>query len=281
MTRAAERLVIAGFHGARGKAKDCWYDMARAGLDGVAVAAPAHWSPEETIWWLGETRSASDEASAEPPRARVSPPPWLTARAALERVPSPLSPSRAIVGPLTGDGDPTRKNRIEGGRVSHSLLQYLPGIAIDRRADAARRFLARRGAALPLDEQEAILTRALAVIEDPRLAPLFGPNSRAEVAVAAELARPGFGPTPFLGRIDRVAITADEVQIADFKSGAPRGKTIPEPYLAQLALYRAALAPLYPGRPLRAYIVWLDAPDIVEAEPGLLDAVFAKLLVQM
>jgi ATP-dependent helicase/nuclease subunit A len=101
------------------------------------------------------------------------------------------------------------------------------------------------------------------------------------VAVAVNLPRPGGDPTPFVGRIDRVAIDEDGVLIADFKSGAPRGQAIPVAYVAQLALYRAALAPLYPKLALRAYIVWLDGPDIVEVRPDALDAALAKLLVQI
>ena len=78
-----------------------------------------------------------------------------------------------------------------------------------------------------------------------------------------------------------MAIGEDGVLIADFKSGAPQGRVDPAPYVAQLALYRAALAPLYPKLALRAYIVWLDGPDIVEVKPDALDAALAKLLVQI
>jgi ATP-dependent helicase/nuclease subunit A len=115
------------------------------------------------------------------------------------------------------------------------------------------------------------------LIDDPRLAALFGATSRAEVAVAANLSRPGLAPAPFIGRIDRVAVGEDGVLLADFKSGAPRGGATPAPYVAQLALYRAALAPLYPNLPLRAFIIWLDRPDIVEIDPAALDGALDRL----
>ena len=91
------------------------------------------------------------------------------------------------------------------------------------------------------------------------------------------LPRPGRTPSSFAGRIDRIAIGEESVLIADFKSGAPRGETPPQ-YLAQIALYRAALAPLYPERSMRAFLVWLDNPDITEIEPRALDEALAKLL---
>ena len=279
MTRAAERLVIAGFHGPRGKAKDCWYDMARAGLDGATSSAPAPWSKDEEIWQLGKMRCADGGVRPKAPGEPGAPPPWLRARAASEHASASLRPSRAVQAPLDATGDVRRKNRLEAGRLSHSLLQYLPDVAPDQRRDAARRFIARRGADLSSDEQTDVLERTLTLIGDPRLAALFGSNSRAEAAVAANLARPGFAPTPFVGRIDRIAIGAENVMIADFKTGAPQGKTPPAQYVAQLALYRAAVAPLYPKLPVRAFIVWLGGPDIVEIAPDRLDAVLAKLLV--
>ena len=139
-------------------------------------------------------------------------------------------------------------------------------------------FLTRHGANVPAEERGVLIERVLTVIDDKRLAALFGANSRAEVAIAASMSRLGRAPAPFAGRIDRIAIGEEGVLIADFKSGAPRGQ-MPARYLAQLALYRAALAPLYPDRPIRAFLVWLDNPDIMEIEPAALDEALAKLLV--
>jgi ATP-dependent helicase/nuclease subunit A len=116
---------------------------------------------------------------------------------------------------------------------------------------------------VPANEQNAILDKTLAVLDDPNLAVLFGPQSRAEVAIAAEFPRQNAPPTSFAGRIDRLAITADHIAIADFKSGAPDAET-PADYVLQLALYQQALAPLYPNRTVRAYIVWIDVPRAVE-----------------
>ena len=279
MTRAAERLVIAGFHGVRGKAKDCWYDMARAGLHEAMRPFPAPWNPEETVWRLGEPWRARPEPRAE----AVSPPvpaptSWLRARAAPESATAALNPSDAGATRLVrSEARAARANRLATGRLSHALLQYLPDIAPAGRRAAAQRFLASRGAALDETERAAILDRVLAVIGDGRLAGLFGPGGRAEVAIAGSLPRSGRPPTPFTGRIDRLAIDQDCVLIADFKSGARRATPSPD-HLAQLALYRAAVTPLYPGRPVRAFLIWLDGPEMEEAPAAELDDALAKLL---
>ncbi len=40
---------------------------------------------------------------------------------------------------------------------------------------------------------------------------------------------------------------------------------IPQRYLAQMALYRAALAPLWPDKRLRMLLVWTAEPLVVDA----------------
>jgi ATP-dependent helicase/nuclease subunit A len=283
MTRAAERLIIAGFQGSRGRARDCWYDMARAGLDGATVASPAPWNAEESIWRLGEAWRSAEGA---PPPSVDEPdpaPPWLFERVGSEQAPAPLNPSRVLARPLRyGDGVGARgEGRLEAGRLSHSLLQYLPDVSPERRRVAGLRFLAARGAGISDDEQHAILHRALTLIDDPRLADLFSVHSRAEVPIAAQIGSPGSLLTSYIGRIDRVAVDATTVWIADFKSGSLGVKEPPAAYVAQLALYRAALAPLYPGRTVRAFLVWLEGPDLVEIASATLDDSLAKVLAKL
>jgi ATP-dependent helicase/nuclease subunit A len=251
--------------------------MACAGLDAAMKDCPAPWGGGETVRRLGEPwRAAAGGPRDAAIVARPAAPAWLRAAAGAEHAQAPLNPSRVAGWSLASAGG-AQANRLEAGRLSHALLQYLPAIASDRRREAGRRFLAGRGATLDATARDAILARVLAVIDDARLVALFGANSRAEVAIAGVLPWPGRPPAPFAGRIDRIAIGDDGILIADFKSGAPRGAA-PESHLAQLALYRAALAPLYPGRPARAFLIWLDGPEIEEAAPDALEAAIARLL---
>jgi ATP-dependent helicase/nuclease subunit A len=279
MTRAAERLIIAGYHGVRGAAEDCWRDMILAGLVGSLAEAPAPWSVEETFWRLGEGARDAAPAARRESAIEAPSPVWLAER--LNQRPAPVWLSATPLRPsLAGPQRAQNASRLEAGRLAHALLQYLPDVARHRRREAGRRYLASRSATVDAAEQEAILARALVVLDDPNLAGLFGPDSRAEVTIAAEFQRQEGAPsTSFVGRIDRFAILADHIAIADFKSGALRyGAETPSDYLAQLALYRAALLPLYPGRPVRAFLVWLEAVAAVEIAPEALDAAFAGRL---
>ena len=73
-------------------------------------------------------------------------------------------------------------------------------------------------------------------------------------------------------------VTPDEVLIADYKTNRPAPNSLAETkkryadYVRQLALYRAVLMRLYPGRPVRAALVWTDTPDLMEIPAAELDA---------
>ena len=47
--------------------------------------------------------------------------------------------------------------------------------------------------------------------------------------------------------------------------------------LAQIATYRALLAELYPGRPVRALVIYTSGPLVLEASAAELDAAFARV----
>jgi ATP-dependent helicase/nuclease subunit A len=86
-----------------------------------------------------------------------------------------------------------------------------------------------------------------------------------------------------VGQIDRLAVTTDEILIADYKTNRDAPRTLEEAirshkdYIAQLALYRAVLARLYPGRAVRAALLWTEVPQIMEIPASALDAALADL----
>ena len=132
-------------------------------------------------------------------------------------------------------------------------------------------------------EIEGILSGVLAVLADPAFAPLFAAGTRAEVPIVGRLARRGEEPVLVSGQVDRLAVTAETVLIADYKSDRrpPRGaEDVPQAYTNQLALYRAVLARLYPGRSIRAVLVWTEGPHLMELPASVLDAALLHLHVK-
>jgi ATP-dependent helicase/nuclease subunit A len=286
MTRAADRLVVAGCEGVKKRPGGCWYDLILAGLrdrEGFETIG-------EGDGQISRYRKVADTAAAapaEPPAAAAAAPTWP----AWLRRNAPAEAERAVaITPSEGDVTTPRERAagsgearavaIARGLVIHRLMQSLPDIAAERRAEAARRYVARAGAAFAAADQEAFVATTLRLIDEPRFAALFAPGSRAEVPIVGRLSRPGKPPLLVSGQIDRLAVTAAEVLIGDYKTNRPAPRTpaeVPPGYVRQLALYRAVLARLYPDRPVRAVLIWTDVPDLMELSPELLDAETARL----
>jgi ATP-dependent helicase/nuclease subunit A len=76
------------------------------------------------------------------------------------------------------------------------------------------------------------------------------------------------------GRIDRLAIEPARVLVVDFKTSRPPpadAADVDPVYLAQLAAYRAALRPLFPGRAIACALLWTYAPRLMAIDDALLD----------
>jgi len=160
-------------------------------------------------------------------------------------------------------------------------MQSLPDIAPERRDEAARRYLARQDG-LSEAERNEIVRQVLALLADPRFAPLFAPGSRAEVSIAGRI-----GERPLSGQVDRLVVTPKEVLIADYKTNRPAPQSLDEAhsrypgYVAQLALYRSVLLRLYPNRPVRAALLWTETPELMEIPAPALERALDSALTSV
>ena len=89
--------------------------------------------------------------------------------------------------------------------------------------------------------------------------------------MAGLLPRPGRSDLAYSGRLDRLVATDQGVLIVDFKLGEKPERPAAA-HVAQLALYRAALQPLYRIAKIRAALVYLDGPMLTEISGEELDA---------
>jgi ATP-dependent helicase/nuclease subunit A len=285
MTRAARKLIVCGARGERKAPDGCWYELISQALKPHSVEEAAD-DGEGTVWRYRKVPELEPAAGEAEPRAaapQIVLPDWLSREVApgSSRVRT-VSPSDAYEDeppPARGDGVAAEQRRLaqERGVLVHRLMQSLPDIAPERRAEAARRHLARAAKKFQEAEREAMLAQVLAVIEDARFSALFA-HSRAEVPIVGRLAGPD-GEIAVSGQVDRLAVTPDCLWIADYKSNRPpprRLQDVPPAYIAQLALYRAVLAKLY-DRPVRAALIWTDAPDLMEIPAAALDAALARV----
>ncbi|MDQ6867180.1 MAG: double-strand break repair helicase AddA [Pseudomonadota bacterium] len=287
LTRAEERLYIAGFYGVKGLDPGCWAKMIEAALANEAgiQTVPAFWNGEDQILRLISEGSGGPAAAALSdglrPSAPAVLPDWLWRGAGFEtNAMPPVRPSHALAPAHrlhgTGAAQAKREASRRGG-LMHLLLQYLPGIATLHRRDAALAFLAARAAGLDDMVRQNLAWEVLKVIALPELASLFGQDSKAEVSVAGRIAA-GRRMIEVNGKIDRIGEDQTGILAADYKTGAPcRLDSTPAEYIAQMALYRAVLAPLWPDKTLRMLLIWTAGPRVVWLPAGMLDAALAAL----
>jgi ATP-dependent helicase/nuclease subunit A len=284
MTRAIDRLIVCGAAGERSPQEGCWWNLVSVALRPVSVEEPAD-DGDGTVWRYRPTPLRDAPAASSPAAAaRQEQPPWLAQNAPTEPLAVlPLSPSRAYdeeaapVRPSSAGSPAERKNAMARGVLMHRLLQSLPDIPREARAEAALRHLARAAGDFRAGEQESALEQVQRVLEDARFSELFLPGSRAEVPIVGRLKG---GALAVSGQVDRLAVINDAVLIADYKTNRPaprRFEDVPPPYILQLALYRAVLAQLYPDKLIRAALLWTDVPDLMEIPASAMDLELAAV----
>ncbi|MET0481611.1 MAG: 3'-5' exonuclease, partial [Aestuariivirgaceae bacterium] len=286
LTRARHRLYIAGHCSKAEPDPKTWYAMIRSALGGTFGALDANCQDAlgNPAW---RHQASGGPHPGDKPRLdrlaldAVAPPDWAgraaapTASRAPRARPSRLAESLDATGQAAASPAPRSGRRFARGVLIHRLLELLPPLAEDRRADFAGRFLDRHGGDLAAPERQAILAAAMQVLGHPDLAPLFAADSLGEVPLLAKIEVTG-RTIEISGQIDRLSVTPTAVFIADYKSDRnppTRLEEVDRAYIRQLAAYRAALLQIYPDRPLRAALVWTEGPTIMEIPEALLDEV--------
>jgi ATP-dependent helicase/nuclease subunit A len=219
------------------------------------------------------------EAGETPPL-----PDWALTQVPPERVRTRLAPSRLALSaeagrkieaeqPPLGPLALADTKRFARGRLVHALLQHLPEVAVDDQERAARAFVAARGTDLTEALKTEIVAETLAIVRNEDFAPLFRPGSLAEVPVVARIGE-GAAAFDISGQIDRLVIRENDLLILDYKTNRPPPATedkVADAYINQLAEYRLALAQLFPGRTLKAALLWTDGPHLMEISSTSLD----------
>jgi len=55
---------------------------------------------------------------------------------------------------------------------------------------------------------------------------------------------------------------------------------VPDAYVAQLALYRAVLARIYPEKTIRAALIFTEGPNVMEVPGAAMEAALAAIMSQ-
>lgn len=274
LTRAEEALFIGGSLNKNEAKKgepheDSWYARLKPLFDGDRLADPVwdwRWEWGHRAEPLQSTDMAKTEAKAAPELPR-----WATTPIGPEpRPPRPLAPSSAgedqgAEPPLPVDA---ARDAARRGSLIHALLERLPDIAPDEREAAALCWLERQATDLTDAARAEVLAAALTVIDHPDFAALFSSRALAEVPLAATV-----GGIVVAGTADRLLIEESRITVVDFKTTRrppPHAGAIPVATLRQMAAYVAALEAIYPGREVRAGVLYTHAPTLFELAPDVL-----------
>jgi ATP-dependent helicase/nuclease subunit A len=252
MTRAQTWLIVCG---AGDPANAEWH---RRIEEGVEALGPA---PIETPTGPGlryqhgnwETCAATDAAHGEAPPPV---PTWLTTRAPVPpEAPRDLTPSD-LGGPkaLPGETAFDEETSLRRGRQTHRLLEHLPAYPEAEWPRMAPALLAHGDDPASPEDAAALLAEVARILANPVLAPLFAPETLAEVPVTATLSG-----RPLAGTIDRLIVTPERILVVDFKTNAvvpASPEDVPEGLLRQMGAYAAALGLIYPGRRIDTALLW-------------------------
>ncbi len=266
MTRAEDRLYLAGHSTREEVPEGSWYDLLKRGLANLTGESEAPLLHRSTQ--LKQVTQPSPQSKEETPAL----PAWAFQPPPLEPEPiRPLSPSRPDLPdpPVLSPLSPGPAAGLSRGRLVHRLLQLLPDLPEGERSAAATRFLAQPAFALPIEQQKEIARETLAVLEAPEVAPLFGPISQAEVPIVGLV-----GARRIAGQVDRLAVTVDSVLLVDYKTNRPSPRDpdqVPRAYLQQLAAYRLLLRGLYPDRKLLCYLLWTEQARLMHISDDRLE----------
>ena len=282
MTRARDRLYIAGFHNGSLPASS-WYATIHKAL--LPLLQEARDFEGRTVWRTGPWHALGAPALDAAKANGEGLPAWLAAPAPKQAPPAVLSPSRIMeaagAGPSTfaPPSEVDRKTAQARGSLVHRLLEVLPALPPEYRAKAARLAAAAFSGELAPQQREEAARHVLALIAKGALAPQGG-RILAEAGLGVTVPGAGSGPgAVILGQADRIELGDGAAAVLDYKSGSLPAEGPAKPaHLAQLACYRLALQRLYPDAEVRAAIFDTGSGNAREAHGQDLDAVLMQVL---
>lgn len=276
MTRAEECLFIGGaLNKSQLKAKkigeDCWHSRVADGLKALGAQDVAG----SLVLARREKASGAKAKPAPVAESWQGPlPAWALAQTPQEARPArPLAPSALGVADLAASPppDPAMKAAALRGTLLHGLFERLPAVRREDRRAAGLIWLDSQAACDP----EELIDAALAVIDHPEFADIFGPMALAEAPLAGVV-----DGVVIAGIVDRLLIEDEAVTVIDFKTGrrVPKdAEAVPDYYKAQMGAYVAVLQGIFPGKVVRAALLYTHAPKLIALSAAELAAWRPKL----
>lgn len=261
LTRAEDRLCICGYVKKQKAKENCWYESIKNSIKELPL------TQEENAIVLSTPQLAEpkSEKSQNKKNYKLENYDWIYQTAPkVDALEKPYAPSKLesteddeeekIISPIAFHNG---QNRFQRGLIIHKLLQFLPEIK-ENKAKIISQFLAKNA---PNFDDKKIIKEILELLDNPEIAPIFGKNSKAEVAIQGQVE-----DKIISGVIDRLVVLEDKVMIIDFKTNRPAATKVvdvPKAYLRQLAAYKSLVSNIYPNKDIKTYLLWTDTQNLM------------------
>ncbi|MGB0959225.1 MAG: double-strand break repair helicase AddA [Halocynthiibacter sp.] len=273
LTRAEKWLIVC----AAGKADaDSWYRIVEAGMK-KSKADPFEFSNGIGLRlthgaWPDDITQSPEQTdtnlTAKPPW--FSMPPSAPQKPVADIAPSGLGGAKGVA---TFGTARDQEDALHYGTLLHQLLEELPLTDQAKWDHYASRILHNTD-----EDMTARLTaKAMSILSNETLKPIFAASTLSEVGVSAPLADVG----RISGAIDKLIVKDDVVTAIDFKSNhdvPARAQEVPEGILRQMGAYRAALKKIYPNHDVKTEVLWLETEAMMALDNGQVDAAFQRAL---
>ncbi len=259
LTRAEDRLYIAGYTKQKNLDENSWYSLMKNNLiSNIDVA-----DKNKIVYEIPQTNEVKEKEIKQVEYKENKDYSFLLNPAPIDLpLSKPLTPSHAdeddeeiASSPLDDNGKFYRR-----GSIIHKLLQYICDVDIKNRKEASLRFLERHLPDFTKTEINKIVDEVLMLCNEYSY--IFSNNSMAEVPIVGEV-----DGKIISAKIDRLVITENTVTIVDFKTNRPSAKTIndvPKLYIKQMMLYRSLLQKLYPDKIIETYLLWTNTCNMMK-----------------
>ena len=272
LTRAEDRLYIAGWQGRDEPSDDCWAVAIEEGFQRLGAEKVKAGDIDVLRYDVPQTLEVIATEDKTETTEEQAAPDWLFDTMPDEPVPpKPLAPSKpeeepSVSSPLVR----TDEKRFQRGRYIHALLQWLPDLPAVDREEAALRYLKRTASELNDAQHEQLWQEVNHILTDENFRALFAEGSKAEVPIAGIVAGRAIS-----GQVDRLVVTENEVLVVDYKTNRPppvRVEDVQQVYVRQMALYAKALEGIYRDKKVKAALLWTDAARLMQVPDPMLIA---------
>lgn len=289
MTRPRDRLILCGHQFKKNYDNNSWYSVFDKELNNIdcdseyELQAIDNEKAIAKIWGDLPNSIDSDDNYSQSENKNFEIPKWLVTN--IENnilqektfAPSSLFNDEYEIpaySPISGD----IKKRFLRGSLIHELLENLPYFPKEFWKNEAEKRINRENSLDEFQKQE-IINEALKILNHDEFKNIFGPQSRAEVAILGNsIELPN--NIKINGTIDRILINESEILCLDYKTNRPPPENpdlVPKQYVSQMACYRAILRESFPKHTIKCALLWTDIPILMQINDAAMDAVLKEL----